>query len=401
MSLVLLLILFIYGYREMYFHQDDLNWFLLANQPYSKLITAPIGDHVDYIWRILLKLEWDSFNLYFPAYYFISVVIHAIVIWLIYKVAYLTSGRRDLASSAALIFTLNTNWTETVLWFSGQTISITVIFVLLAMIAIWKRQKEILMLFLACMTSALALGLPIAAMLVYGYTKTKKTFKSVRITRVGLGVIISLLSVVAVYYFLSTDGTAIEFGLKWVYHVLIVWGLAMIHTVFGRLIIPFDFFEKVRIFLVVTAMLLGLYKWRDQVLLIWRDAWSRFLILQLWFYYLVVSIGRAQYGIGIMRAERYAYLGLALFLLLFVRILRKWKPGRWIWVVPTLVVLQFFGLYVRAKDYVVKPQKLKALFEQVRQVKPGTIDPNSYLTDFVLSTGERFKYSDLMSLIKD
>ena len=50
---------------------------------------------------------------------------------------------------------------------------------------------------------------------------------------------------------------------------------------------------------------------------IWHDTWSRFLILQIVIYNLIGS-GRAQYGIGIMRAERYAYLGLAFLLLIVV-----------------------------------------------------------------------------------
>jgi hypothetical protein len=147
-------------------------------------------------------------------------------------------------------------------------------------------------------------------------------------------------------------------------------------------------------------MVVGLWKWRGKLVEIWRDNWSRFLIVQIAVYYLIVAIGRAQYGVGIMRAERYAYLGLALFLLLAVRVLRNVKIGKWGWVVPVIVVLQCIGLYRRAEDYVVRPQQLKILMSEMSETKLENVDANAFLPHFVLND-ERLKYSDLIILLKD
>ena len=139
-SLILLVGLYMWGVKYMYFHQDDLDWFMMANQPFWEVMSSPLSDHINYLFRILLKFEWDIFHLYFPGYLFVSTVMHALVVAMIYKVAKATSGRLDLAAMAALIFSINTNWTEVVLWTSGQTISITALFVLLVMHAIWQKN---------------------------------------------------------------------------------------------------------------------------------------------------------------------------------------------------------------------------------------------------------------------
>lgn len=391
--------LYVYGYKEMFFHQDDLDWLAMANHPFWQVMASPIGDHVNYLFRVLFKIEWNIFGLYFPGYYAVSVTMHAIVIYLLYLLARETSGRRDLAAICALLFTINTNWTEVVLWISGQTISITVLFVLLAMLSIWKKRGEVLTLFLASWTSALALGLPFATLLVYGLQKSKKYFYMLK-PKTGWGTLLTLLGVAMVYYFFGTDGTKIEFGWQWGVQVAMVWVLAMVNSVVGRLFMPFDRFETLRIMGVLIFFLGGMWIWRDKLISIWRDSWSRFLILQISFYYLIVSVGRAQYGVGIMRAERYAYLGLALFLLLVVRVLRGWKMGGWVWIVPALIIVQCLGFYVRARAYVIRPQQMRTLFEEVRRTDPKDIDPDKYLPHFVLND-ERLRYSDLLKLMND
>jgi hypothetical protein len=375
-----------WGVKNMFFHQDDLDWFLLAQKPFWQVMGSPIGDHVNYVFRLLLKLEWELFQLYFPLYLMVSVVMHAINIWLIYKLGTAISGRRDLSALAALLFTINTNWTEVVLWTSGQTISITAIFVLLAMYNIWKKRGEVVSLLMASSTSALALGLLGSTGVVY-----KKMRWQVVLIMAVVGVI---------YAWKGTDGTAIAYSLDWLIKVGAVWGLMMINSVMGRLIIPFDRFEMIRIVSVIGLATLGLWKWRTSLGQIWRDNWSRFLIIQIALYQLIVAVGRAQYGVGIMRAERYSYLGLALLLLLGVRSLRKVKLGKWVWIVPVIVFMQCMGLYTRARAYVVRPQQMRQLFEEVKIADPKNIDPESYLPHFVLND-ERLKYSDLLLLIND
>jgi hypothetical protein len=396
-AIILLLLagLYSYGVQKMFFHQDDLDWFILANKPFWQMMASPIGDHVNYVFRLLLKFEWEIFHLYFPGYLAVSTIMHGLVVWLIYKLAKMISGRKDLSALAAIIFAINTNWTEVVLWTSGQTISISAIFVLIAMIAIHKKKGEILTLFLASWTSALALGLPVSALIVYGYLPIKK-----RISTVGWGAIGSLGLVAILMAWKRTDGTAIELSLAWGMKVVLVWGLAMINSVVGRLFLPFDRFEMVRIGCVSLLVIYGVWRYRDRLLGIWKDNFSRLIIIQLSVYYLIVAIGRAQYGVGIMRAERYAYLGLALFLLLSARIMKNVKFGRWVWVVPLIVLVQCASLYRRAEDYVVRPQQMKRLFTEVQRTGSQEIDQNAYLPHFVLND-ERLKYSDLMILIND
>ncbi len=384
--------MYVWGIQNMYFHQDDLDWFMMANKPFWSVMASPLSDHINYLFRVLLKLEWDTFHLFFPAYLAVSSIMHLLVVVLIYILARATSGRTDLASIAALIFTINTNWTEVVLWTSGQTISISAIFVLLAIFAVWKRKYRSAFLWLSTFTSALALGSLPATFLVYGIDyKNKKIFK------LGLAVVLMSIMVLLFYKYIATDGTKIEYSLLWMIKVVEVMGLAIINTVIGRLFIPFDKFEMARIILVCIGLVIGIWSMRKNIKYLLHDKWSVFLILQIIFYYLIVAAGRAQYGVGIMRAERYAYLVLALLLLLCVRMLRNTKIERWVWIVPCVVIISCAGLYRRGEDYFKRPQQLKQVVEQVKNDREN-INPASYLPYEILND-ERLKYIDLIKLI--
>ena len=92
--------------------------------------------------------------------------VHGSVIWLLYLIAKSTSGRRDSCGCGGTAIYHNTNWTESVLWISGQTISITALVVLWAMLAIWAKRKRLFG-YMASWTSALAMGLLGSALLIY------------------------------------------------------------------------------------------------------------------------------------------------------------------------------------------------------------------------------------------
>ena len=383
---VILAAIYLWGVQNMYFHQDDLDWFLLANRSWSGVMSYPIGDHVNYLFRFLIKMEWDTFGFVFSPYLLVSVLMHACVIWLIYLVAKISTNRSDLAALAALIFSINTNWTEVVLWISGQTISISAIFILWAMLSIWRKKGEGVMLFLASWTSALALGLVGA---------TAMTYKHLRLWTGAV-----LLIVVGIYLLRGGDGTSVIIGIDWMGQVVLVVGLMLVNTVLGRLMIPFDRLETIRIVVVAAVLIYVGWKYRNKLVIIWRDAWSRFLCWQIIFYYLIVSAGRAQFGVGIMRAERYAYIGLALVLLLLVRMLRNTQLGWWRWAIPVILIIQTLGLYQRASTYIERPQQLKILVEEMRGQREKDIEMEAYLPRFVLQD-DRLKYRDLMSLIND
>lgn len=395
--IVLGMTLFIYffGLKNMYFHQDDLDWFLLARKPLMEIMSFPIADHINYVFRILLKTEWQSFGMKFPPYLLVSQILHLGVIYYLYQLSYMTTKRRDLAAVAAVLYTVNTNWTEVVLWIAGQTISITVLFVVVAMITIYRQKKIFIPVLLASMTSALAIGLPIATLLTYGIEYQKR-----RLNRTGYQMLVILLMIWATYKFHSTDGTPIIVTFAWLIRVIEVFGLAIINTLIGRLVLPFDRFEVVRIIAIVSCLMAGAWMRRRQIYELLKDAWVRFLVLQIGFYYLIVAAGRAQYGVGIMRAERYAYLGLALALLLIVRIWQKKRIGKWIYLIGLLIIMQSVSFYTRASAYFVRPQQLKSLVTHLQNGGSATVSPDDYLPHYVLND-ERLKYRDLLLLLND
>lgn len=389
----LLIAVYVWGSTKMYFHQDDLDWFILANRPVWAVMQAPIGDHVNYLWRALLVSEWNLFGFNFAPYLLVSILIHASVIYLLYQISWKTTRRKDLSMMAAMIFVINTNWTESILWISGQTISITALLVLLGMYTLVRKKGEILPIILNGITSALSLGFLGSTLINYGYDFEKK-----KVTKVGMAAIMALLIVFGGYFFKGSDGTKIAFSLAWVIKVGEVCILMLVNTVIGRLIIPFDRYEIVRIALVLMGMLGLMVYYSGKLREIWSDKWSRFLIIQGFFYNLIVAIGRAQFGVGIMRAERYAYLGLAIFLLIVVRNLRHAKIKYLGSLVFLIGVIQMVGFYRRASDYIVRPQQLKQLVWQIETGQDQS-ESEKYLPHFVLND-ERLKYGDLYPLIK-
>lgn len=380
---VMLLGVYFWGAKQMYFHQDDLDWFILANQPLSVVIKAPIGDHVNYLWRFLISLEWNLFGLNFIPYLTVSMLLHVGVIMLLYKITWETTRRKDLSIIVAMMFAINTNWNEIILWISGQTISITVIFVLLAMLSIWKRKGEFIWLLFSSWTSALAIGVVMSSILVF-----KKLWWKSGIVLVFLGLIYSMW---------GSDGTKIVYSLEWAIKVIEVASLMLINTVVGRILIPFDKYEILRIGVVLVVGMVLSWRYRSKLVEIWSDQWSKFLLIQLIIYNLIVAVGRAQFGVGIMRAERYAYLGVALFLLIGARIFRTTKIDRWGWIIVLLVIWQNIGFYRRASDYIVRPQQLKRLIEQIEKGEDRS-EGGQYLPRFVLNDA-RLKYGDLYGLM--
>lgn len=391
---IMLGVIYGYGHQKMFFHQDDLDWLILANKSWGGIIAAPIGDHINYLWRLLLKSEWELFGLNFPAYLTVSVALHGMNVWLLYQVAR-RIGNESWARLAALIMSVNTNWTETVLWMSGQTILITATLVLLANWARSRKKWQLTTLALASLTSALALGTVVASGLIDGIDWTKKKLK-----RVGVGVGIVVGWIALIYLTVASDGTELAVSGNWVVKVIGVMGLAIVNTAVGRAIIPFDRLEMVRIVGVAIAMVGLGWKYRAR-LGEWRqDSWVQFLSVQILAYYLIVAVGRAQYGLGIMRAERYAYIGLALILLLGVRLARTVRVKTWMLVgVLLIVTLQSWGLWVRAEQYIRRPTQMRMLFEQIINQEIKTEMEREYLPHFVLND-ERLKYGDIKILFE-
>lgn len=391
---IMLGVIYGYGHQKMFFHQDDLDWLILANKSWGGIIAAPIGDHINYLWRLLLKSEWELFGLNFPAYLAVSVALHGMNVWLLYQVAR-RLGNESWARLAALIMSVNTNWTETVLWMSGQTILITATLVLLANWARSRKKWQLTTLALSSLTSALALGTVVASGLIDGIDWTKKKLK-----RVGVGVGIVVGWIALIYLTVASDGTELAVSGNWVVKVIGVMGLAIVNTAVGRAIIPFDRLEMVRIVGVAIAMVGLGWKYRAR-LGEWRqDSWVQFLSVQILAYYLIVAVGRAQYGLGIMRAERYAYIGLALILLLGVRLARtvRVKTGMLVGVL-LIVTLQSWGLWVRAEQYIRRPTQMRMLFEQIISQEIKTEMEREYLPHFVLND-ERLKYGDIKILFE-
>ena len=373
----------------MWFHQDDLTWMRLAQHSWGEQLLIPVNEHINYLFRLMFKLEYELFGWNYGEYFAVSLMLHLITMVLVGKITTIVTNNRTWGRWAAIIFAVNTNWNETVFWISGQTIQISAV---LGLFTIWLilRQAKWPMILLAMVaasvTSALVVWLPLVTWAVW-YRQRALSRVSVLVL-VGIGLIYG-----------KQGNLSVGESINWV-TVAITGGLMVINTLIGRLWWPWEVGEMGRIG-VTTGAIIG---WG----IVWGKKWAQwvkknrqiiYLLVSLAAYYGIVAVGRAQYGIGIMRAERYAYLGLALFLpiamwtLSQMKVKLQWVGGGAI----IILMIQTAGLTDRMGRYVERPRQLKDLSQKIEQLDKTKCYRDDYFPNFVFGN-ETTTYSEYQSL---
>lgn len=367
----------------MWFHQDDLSWMKLAQLSWSEQFSTPVNEHINYLFRVMFRIEYINFGWNYGYYWVVSVLIHIGVILGIFNLTKILTNDKKLGLLAGLLFSINTNWNEVVMWVSGQTISITVLVVIWTIYWVFERKNYWKIggaILLSSITSALAAWLPV--LLGPFYYKDKKILYPS---------ILALSFMAGVYLFFSS-GVGGEIGHN-IWQIVGVLSLGIINTVLGRLWWPFEIGEQYRIAITFILLLMILVKWGRQIFkTIYADKRILFLLVAVIVYYGFVAIGRAQYGIGMMRAERYAYMGLALLLPVIYRVAQELKFKLKLIVGMTLVlfVIQLFGFSERMKLYMIRPSQLKNFHNQILNLDKSKCYKNEVFPEFVFGNNNTY-----------
>lgn len=376
---------------QMWFHQDDLSWMKLAQRPWLSQLTIPVAEHINYVFRFFFKLEYQIFRWNYPGYLAVSVLMHVGVAWLIALITAKITKKRELAMLAGLLFLVNTNWNETVMWVSGQTILISALFTLATVYHLVRKTNIMwwgLLLWLTSMTSALTVWLPVVTVGVFWQDK-----------KIRWSALTVILWIAGIYYLRGNGETGVS--INWL-EAAVTGGLMIINTLIGRWWWPWEVGEKVRIGITAIAGGLFVWKWGKGL---WekirhnRESW--FLLLSLVSYYAVVALGRSRYGIGIMRAERYAYLGLALLLPVLMWMIKEFKiKFSYVkWIALGLGLIQIFGFVDRASRYTTRPRQLYELHRKIESLDKTKCYQDGDFPTHVFGEGE-VKLSEYAGLWK-
>ncbi len=407
-SLISLLLHF--GLTSMYFHQDDLTYLINSNTNLLNLLTAPVNEHLHYTFTLLFKLQWQLFHLYFAPYFLISVVLHLLNLWLLWLIVKQLTKDSFLAWIAVLLFILNNNWNETILWISGQTITLSSFFVFFAIYRLLQLKEKpfsfkkllvfIPILTLPSLTSALGLWLPVVILPFYGLNFSKR-----KLNWIGVS---SLLSLLTIFLFYSTQSSGLNpdsqiphFTFSTLITIVSITFLAPLSTALGSLFVPWDLFRTRAIILIFLTFSL-LTTSHKKILSFLKNKDNLFFLSCLFAYYLVIAVGRFQFGLGIAKANRYAYIGLFFLLILAARFLNQYthKPlkAKIILFSLFIILIQISGFYSRAIPYTTRPTQVRSMIEQLQTLTGCYQD--GYLPDFV-SPIPVSKYSDLLPLINN
>lgn len=404
------LVIFQFGFRKMYFHQDDFSYLISSQvRNIGDLLKEPVGEHLHYVFRLFFNLEWEFFGLNFVPYFLVSIGLHLLNLLVMWLIILRLTHNKFLAWAATIIFSINTNWNETVLWISGQTITLSSLLVFWAYCFVTDikdsqfKLKDWLsltvFLILPGITSGLGVWLPLVVLGFYGinYPKRKINWK-------GYASLIAL-SVFLFLYITRSDGVISEVSetilmVKTLFLGFIFTILAIGNTAVGETLVPWDGQMGLRI-IVVFSLLLVSFKRRKEILRIFlfdKSVWFAMVCLLLYYYF--VGISRVQYGIGIAKANRYAYMGLIFILILLTQVLNKMKINRGLIALFSIVILliQIHGFYWRAEPYTQRPTQVRIMVKKLKQASGCYQD--DYLPSYV-SPIKIHKYSELLPLINN
>lgn len=401
---------FVFGVQNMYFHQDDIIYLVQSASGIKTFLAIPANEHLNYVFRVLIWSEWSLFGLNYPLYLLVSVLIHLANTLLLRSLVRTITHSYWVSNLAAILFVVNTNWNETVLWISGQSFTFSILLSLMAyrLILILNEKKFtkkceiiclVVLLTLPGFTSGVGLWLPISTLLVYGRSKTQK------MTTIGKASALSILGLTLAYIKLLDSGIfkyyLNELGLRKLSHIVLFPFLSFFNSVVGRLLVPWDNLRSIRVLLVVI-LVAWLFKRREYLIRLLQKIDFKFSLISLSIYYISITWGRVIYGLGAARAERYAYLGLIFFIILFSQLVMMMKLKKHIvsLVVLIIVGMQIMGFVGRSRAYFVRPRMVKQLISNIRELDRSTCYKNALLPDYIDEYTD-LMYSDLNGLFDE
>ena len=374
----------------MFFFQDDVGILIqLAATPIWQLVLAPQAEHFVPVFKLFSLVQYKMFALNFPLYVYSAYLIHLLNCFLLYKIANYLFKQRIFALTAVAVFSINITYIEPFFWWAAQG-ELLAMFFLACAFFFWlnfmerKSQKSLFISVPLLLFAGYSYGVGVGAGIVFAL-----------ISYIYKGILARSLLVKTMLFFLLTGGISYLGGLLVAVHkplpqlvslmdyfvrfiTFVAAGVA--RGVVGRVFFPgfdprhFEIFPTVISFIPFLIFIFLLISMFRNI----RTEGKRkmLVILVLMVYpYLWAGVLRAQFGLKQALAERYAYVSLFFFALLFsflilrLRQLRLLRSKRiLVLFLTTILILQSAVFFLKAKDFEVRPKLTKLFFENISQV---------------------------------
>lgn len=389
----------------MYFFQDDIG-LLVQHAQYNfwQFLIFPQAEHFAPLLHALTYLEFKLFYLHFYGYFFVSLILHLINVFILYKNLKFLIVNKKSAIIISLLFLINLTFVEPLLWFSAQGVVLANIFIGLSFY-FWLKKSPYIYLTFICASFSYSTGMGLGLIFAFFSFLTGKLNKyyilfgicSFLIPQFVAGS--NLASITPVF-----NNPKVDILL---FLAFVIAGVG--RGVIARLFFPgfeprhFEIIKTLISFLPFAAIaaitvksLVSVSQKMSQLLIS--------LIVLIFYPYIWAGIIRFHFGIKQALSERYAYTPL-FFLIILMGFLLTYILGKKIKLVHNflgltvfiILILQSLNFHQKAVDFEKKPLQTKKYIEYLSI----SFNQNNYLSDAPLPDfiNQPLKNSDLIPLL--
>lgn len=389
----------------MYFFQDDIG-LLVQHAQYNfwEFLIFPQAEHFAPLLHALTYFEFKLFYLNFYGYFFVSLFLHLINVFILYKILKLLRLSKKSSVIISLLFLINLTFVEPLLWFSAQGVVLSNIFIGLSFYFWLKKSPLIYITFISASFSystGLGLGIIFAFFSLLA-NKFNLYFLLFGISSFVIPPLVAGSQLAQVTPVINNP--SIDFLL---FLAFVIAGVG--RGVFARLFFPgfeprhFEILKTLISFLPFAAISAFTFK----IIITVSKKISHLLIsiVVLIFYpYIWAGIIRFHFGIKQALSERYAYTPL-FFSIILLGILLKYFFAKKIklrnkflaFAVFVILILQSFNFYKKAVEFEIKPLLTKKYIEYLStNSNSDKYLNNAPLPDYI---NQPLKNSDLIPLL--
>lgn len=389
----------------MYFFQDDIGLLIQhAENNFWQFLILPQAEHFAPLLHFLTYLEFKLFHLNYYGYLSVSLILHFLNLFMLYKILRLLKLNKNLALIVSSLFTVNLTFVEPLLWFSAQGIILANIFIALTFY-FWLNKSKLAYLFIVFAGFSYSTGVGVG--IIFGvisllYGRFIPVYFILGILSYFIGPLIAGEALGQITPVIRNPLT--DFLL---YSAFVIGGVG--RGVYGRLFLPgfeprhFEIIKTLLSFL-SFAVISGLV---TKLIISGPKKLSRLLIsLLVLIIYPYVWAGAIRYQFGIKQAlaERYAYTPLFFTVILIGVILKYFfdqkifsSKNLMVVLVSILLFFQIINFHKKAVEFEKRPLLTKKYIEELQsKIEKNDVIIASPLPDFI---NQPLTVSDLYPLI--